>query len=157
MKKICFLSLVFPVLLFVSNAEAGSIKRSMETSVSALKAQSKRMEIIAQNIANYETTGLTANADPYRRKVIFFENRKDPKTGANILSVRRIAQDDADFKLMYQPSHPAANEEGYVKYPNVDRTLESLDLKEAQRSYEANISAIETGKAMIERTLELMR
>ena len=155
MKKL-ILSLV--ILFSCQSAFAGgSLKNSMKTSASALQAQSKRMEIVTQNIANSETVGINPEQDPYRRKTIFFENIKDPQTGANLVRVKKISVDDSDFKLMYKPGHPAADENGYVKYPNVNRTRETLDLKEAQRSYEANISAIETSKAMMQRTLELMR
>lgn len=133
------------------------LKASMETSASAMRAQSERMKIITQNIANSETTGINPNDDPYRRKTIFFENKIDPKTGLAKVKIKGIRKDNSEFKLVYRPDHPAANEDGYLKMPNVDRSLESMDLRAAQRHYEANVTAIENTKSMMERTLDLMR
>jgi len=153
---IVFASLTFTI--FTSNAIAGdSFKRAMKSSSSALRAQSKRMEIVAENIANSENTGINPNEDPYRRKTIYFESTKDSDSGAGIVKVRRYDVDRSEFKKVYRPEHPAADAEGYVKLPNVERSLESMDMRAAQRAYEANISVIETTKQMMNRTLDLMR
>lgn len=156
MKK--YIYILFFVLLIPFASEAGGgLKKALVTSSAAMKAQSERIKVISENIANSETTGLTSAADPYRRKTIFFENVKDDESGANVLQVKKIERDKSDFKMIYRPEHPAANADGYVKYPNVDRNLESIDIREAQKSYEANVTAIEVTKQMMERSLDLMR
>lgn len=149
------LGLIFILLPFSS--AASSLKNAIDTSASALKAQSERTKVISENIANSETTGLTSEEDPYRRKVISFKTEKDRKTGANLVKVRKINTANEPFKMEYRPGHPAANAEGYVKMPNVTNSLESMDLRQAQRSYEANLSAIETSRNMNERALDLLR
>lgn len=152
-----YISVMAFFIFFASSVHAGSLKNAMKISSYGLKAQSKRMEVVAENIANSDTTGLSPNEEPYRRKIIFFENEYDDEQGINAVKVRKISRDNGDFKLIYRPDHPAANEEGYIKLPNVDRSLESMDMREAQRNYEANISVIETTKKMMDRTLDLMR
>lgn len=154
-----FFKYIFLFSMFLPHSvNAGdSLAKAIATSASGIKVQSKRIEILAENIANADTTGLTSADTPYRRKRIFFTQDKDSKTGANIVEVEKISDDRSPFKLVYQPEHPAADLDGYVKYPNVDKILETIDLKEAQRSYEANITAIQITRGMAERTLELMR
>ena len=128
---------------------------AMAVAASALKAQSSRMRIIAENIANAESTARTPGGDPYRRQVPVFEARNvDGATGVALAEVR---PDDGDFKLEYDPSHPAANADGYVLRPNVDTLVESMDMREAQRAYEANLNVIETSRAMEVRTLDLLK
>ena len=128
---------------------------AMAVAASALKAQSSRMRIIAENIANAESTARTPGGDPYRRQVPVFEARNvDGATGVALAEVR---PDDGDFKLEYDPSHPAANADGYVLRPNVDTLVESMDMREAQRAYEANLNVIETARAMEMRTLDLLK
>lgn len=136
---------------------ARSLRNSIDTAASGMSVQSERIKVITENIANVDTVGLSPDEDPYRRKNIYFENYSNKKTGANLLRVKKIREDQSEFKKEYNPSHPAADAEGYIRTPNVDRTLESVDLKDAQRSYEANISAIETSRGMTERALDLMR
>jgi flagellar basal-body rod protein FlgC len=155
--KVVKLILLSALVLLPLGANAGSLNNAIDTSASALKAQSARTKVIAENIANSETTGLTADEDPYRRKVISFKTEKDRKTGANLVKVRRVNPTTDPFKMEYRPGHPAANAEGYVKMPNVTNSLESMDLRQAQRSYEANLSAIETSRNMNERALDLLR
>jgi flagellar basal-body rod protein FlgC len=154
-KSSCLIIII--LLAFPQHAQSRSLTNAIDTSASAMRVQSERIKIVTENIANSETTGLTADEEPYRRKNIFFENVQDKKTGANLLRVRKISESQAEFKKEYNPSHPAADEGGYVRMPNVDRTLESVDLRDAQRSYEANISAIETSRGMNDRALDLMR
>lgn len=150
--------LMFSFLFFdFGSANAGGLDSAINTAASGMKAQSERINIATQNIANADTTGINANEDPYRRKTIYFEEARDTKTNSNLVKVRKIGKDNSDFKLVYQPSHPAANEEGYVKYPNVDKSLESMDVRDAQKAYEANVTVIENTKQMMERTLDLMR
>lgn len=149
--------LTFIVIFLPSISLAAGLKSAMETSASAMRAQSERIKIITENIANSDNTGIKPDEDPYRRKVVFFEEVKDKETGANLVNIKKIDTDKSEFKLLYMPNHPAANADGYIRTPNVDRNLESMDLREAQRSYEANVTAIENSKQMMDRTLDLLR
>lgn len=128
---------------------------AMAAAASALKAQQSRMRIIAENIANAESTAATAGGQPYRRQVPVFRARDiDGATGVALAEVR---PDMSDFRSEYDPSHPAANAEGYVTRPNVDTLVEAMDMREAQRAYEANLNVIETARAMETRTLDLLK
>jgi len=122
---------------------------------SALRAQQARMRIIAENLANANSTSRTPGGDPYRRQVPVFQPTK--VSGATGVHMARVAPDQRDFKTTYEPGNPAADAQGYVKEPNVDPLIEALDMKEAQRAYEANLNVIETARAMDMRTLELLR
>ncbi len=128
---------------------------AMAVAASALKAQQSRMRIIAENIANAESTAKTSGGQPYRRQIPVFEARNlDGATGVALAEVR---PDQGDFKLEYDPSHPAADANGYVLRPNVDTLIEAMDMREAQRAYEANLNVIETARAMETRTLDLLK
>ncbi|MBN8827807.1 MAG: flagellar basal body rod protein FlgC [Sphingobacteriia bacterium] len=129
----------------------------MEMSASGMKAQTKRMQVISQNIANSESTGLYPDQLPYRRKTIIFGLTKDKKKGMNLVKVRKIDVDKSNYKIRFDPDHPAANAQGYVLYPNVDKTVENMDAKEAQRSYEANLTSFEISKNMELKTLDILR
>jgi flagellar basal-body rod protein FlgC len=121
----------------------------------ALRAEQARMRIIAENIANANSTSRTPGGDPYRRQVPVFEPmRTDAGQGVRMV---RVTPDQSDFKNEYDPGHPSANAEGYVKLPNVNTLIESLDMKAAQRAYEANLTVIETARAMELRALDLIR
>ncbi|MFM8938807.1 MAG: flagellar basal body rod protein FlgC [Phenylobacterium sp.] len=121
----------------------------------ALRAEQARMRIIAENIANANSTSRTPGGDPYRRQVPVFEpTRIDAGQGVEMV---RVTPDRSDFKVEYDPGHPSADAEGYVKLPNVNTLIESLDMKAAQRAYEANLTVIETARAMELRTLDLIR
>jgi flagellar basal-body rod protein FlgC len=133
------------------------LEQSMGIAASGMKAQSERLRVVAQNIANSDSISMQPNGEPYRRKTIFFENVLNKELGAEVVKVKKIDRDKAEFPLIYDPNHPAANNEGYVARPNVDRMIEMEDMKEAQRSYEANVATIEVTKSMIARTLDLMR
>ena len=128
---------------------------AMAVAASALKAQQSRMRIIAENIANADTTAKTKGGDPYRRQVPVFQSaRVDGATGVKLAEV---APDMSEFHLEYDPSHPAADTKGYVKRPNVDPLMEAMDMREAQRAYDANLNVIETARAMQSRTLDLLK
>jgi flagellar basal-body rod protein FlgC len=129
---------------------------TMAVASSALKAQQARMRVIAENIANANSTAETKGGDPYRRKVPVFE---PVKVGQDAQGVRMKGSnpDQSDFKTEYEPGHPAADDKGYVKMPNVDTLIEALDMREAQRAYEANLSVIETSRALQMRTLDLLK
>ena len=121
----------------------------------ALRAEQARMRIIAEYIANANSTSRTPGGDPYRRQVPVFEPvRTDAGQGVKMV---RVAPDQSEFKTEYDPGHPSADAEGFVKLPNVNTLIESLDMKAAQRAYEANLTVIETARAMEFRTLDLIR
>jgi flagellar basal-body rod protein FlgC len=122
---------------------------------SALKAQQARMRVIAENIANANSTSRTPGGDPYRRQEPIFEPAK--VDGGQGVKLARVAGDPSDFRSEYDPGHPSADAQGYVKLPNVNPLVEALDMREAQRAYEANLNVIETARAMESRTLDLLK
>lgn len=128
---------------------------TMAVAASALRAQQTRMRIIAENIANAESTAPVDGVDPYRRQVPVFQTREID--GATGVELARVREDQGDFRLDYEPGHPAADAEGYVRRPNVDTLIEAMDMREAQRAYEANLNVIETARAMEQRTLDLLK
>jgi flagellar basal-body rod protein FlgC len=137
-------------------ADSPSTNAIMSIAASALRAQQSRMRIIAENIANADSTASSPSGDPYRRQAPVFQ----PTTvdgGGQGVRMTRVAPDMTDFKLEYAPGHPAANKNGYVKLPNVEPLVEALDMREAQRAYEANLNVIETARAMQSRTLDLLK
>ena len=128
---------------------------AMAVAASALKAQQSRMRVIAENIANAQSTATVAGGEPYRRQTPVFQARKvDGATGVVLAEVR---PDQSPFRVEYDPSHPAANAEGYVQRPNVDTLVEAMDMREAQRSYEANLNLISSTRRMIQRTIDILR
>ncbi len=136
---------------------AMDLLKSMMVAASGLKAQSGRMRIIAENIANADSTGKTAGADPYRRKIPTFEDRLNREIGANTVQLGRPMLDKSDFQLKYMPGHPAADSNGYVKMPNVNGLVEAMDMREAQRSYEANLNLITASRRMISQTIDILK
>jgi len=128
---------------------------TMAVATSALRAQQGRMRVIAENIANANSTARTPGGDPYRRQVPVFKPTKIE--GAEGVQMLRVEDDQSAFKNEYDPGNPAADAKGYVKLPNVNSLVEALDMKEAQRAYEANLNVIETARAMQSRTLDMLR
>jgi len=126
-------------------------------SARGMDAQATRLRVIAENLANQDSTGSAPGADAYRRKTITFENRMDRALGAATVRVRRIGVDSSDQQLRFDPSNPAADARGYVKQPNVNSFAEMLDMREAQRTYSANLSVLEVTRGMINRTIELLK
>ena len=122
---------------------------------SALRAQQGRMRIIAENLANANSTSATPGGDPYRRQAPVFEPTK--VAGGRGVKMAKVEPDKTEFRQEYEPGHPSANAQGYVKLPNVNAMVEALDLREAQRAYEANLNVIETARAMDMRTLDLLK
>lgn len=133
------------------------LDQAMQTSASGMRAQSSRMRLIAENIANANSSSTTPGQDPYRRKVLTFAQALDRASGAKTVEVDKVITDSSPFKEKYDPGNPAANRDGYVKLPNVNALIEMVDMKEAQRSYKANLTVIETAKHMISRTVDLLR
>lgn len=150
---------IFVVLfnLYTSYALASDpLISAVNTSASALDAQSERLKIIAQNIANEDSTAIDANNLPYQRKTIHMKAKKNRRNKGQVV-ISKYGRDQTPFKKKYDPSHPYASSDGYVLLPNVDKAIEVVDAKEAQRSYEANLSTIEVTKSMINKTLEMMK
>lgn len=133
------------------------LKNAMQISASGMRAQGERLKIIAENLANSDSLGKTPGSDPYRRKVVSFKSELDRAMGANLVKAQKPQQDRSDFELKYDPGHPAANADGYVKMPNVKSVIEMADMREAQRTYEANLNVIDSAKAMLNRTVDLLR
>lgn len=133
------------------------LKNAMKISASGMRAQGERLKTIAENLANADSMAKTPGGDPYQRKVISFKSELDRATGVNLVKAQKPTQDRSDFELKYDPGHPAANADGYVKMPNVKTVIEMADMREAQRTYEANLNAVDTAKQMINRTIDLLR
>lgn len=133
------------------------LMNAMNVSASGMKAQSMRMRIISENMANADTTATTKGGDPFRRKTISFKDVMDRKAGVEKVEVGGIARDQSAFRLKYDPTHPGADEKGYVKLPNINPLIETMDMREAQRSYEANLGAIELSRGMMMKTIDLLR
>jgi flagellar basal-body rod protein FlgC len=131
--------------------------KTISIATSGMKAQSGRMRVIAENVANADSTGTTPGADPYRRKIPTFQRHYDRALDASLVELGRVARDTAGFKEKFEPSNPAANAAGNVKVPNVDTLIETMDMREAQRSYEANLNVITNTRRMITRTLDILR
>lgn len=125
--------------------------------VTGLTAQSTRLRIIAENIANAQSTGMTADAAPYRRKTVSFEAVLNPYADTQGVEVARIGYDKAPPIVRYEPGHPAADRNGYVKYPNVNAIVEMADMREANRSYEANLQVIRQARELVSQTIDLLR
>ncbi|MFY8106182.1 MAG: flagellar basal body rod protein FlgC [Elstera sp.] len=134
-----------------------NLKDAMQISAAGMRAQGQRLRVISENLANADSTAQTPGGEPYRRKIMTFKNVLDRSINADMVRVNKIMPDSKDFELKYDPSHPAANAEGYVMRPNVSSLVELTDMRQAQRSYEANLSVIETSKAMLSRTIGLLR
>lgn len=130
---------------------------TIHISSSGLKAQQDRLKIVAQNIANAESVGTREGAQPYRRQTISFKNTLDRESGTQLVSTNKIGKDRSDFVKKYEPMHPQADDQGYVLYPNVNPLNEMMDMREARRSYEANLGVIESSKAMLNQTIGLLR
>jgi len=133
------------------------LKTSVQVSASGLRAQSLRMRVIAENLANADSVSRTAGGDPYRRRLPSFKSEVDRSTGAAGVVIDSIQSDRSAFQRVYQPGSPAADADGYVKKPNVNGLVEAADMKAAQRSYEANLSAIEAAKGLTMRTIDLLK
>ncbi len=130
---------------------------ALSVAAAGLRAQSARMRIIAENLANAESTAQTPGGDPYRRQIPVFEAELDRATGLETVRMSRVNQDMSDFRIEHEPGHPAADADGYVLYPNVNSLIEMMDMREAQRSYEANLNMVESSRRMMERALDLLR
>jgi flagellar basal-body rod protein FlgC len=131
--------------------------RTMMIAASGLRAQSDRMRIISENIANADSTAANSQTDPYRRRIPTFRSAFDKELQANVVQLGKVQTDKSDFITKNEPGNPAADGAGNVKYPNVNTLIETVDMREAQRSYEANLNVIGATRRMISRTLDLLK
>jgi flagellar basal-body rod protein FlgC len=130
---------------------------SLMISAAGMRVQGERLRVISENIANVDSVSEVPGGDPYRRKTITFQNALDREMGVNLVKVRKVGLDPSEFTRKYDPSNPAADKSGYVKLPNVNSLIEMNDMREAQRSYEANLKVIEVSRGMLQRTIDLLR
>lgn len=133
------------------------LSASSEIASKGMKAQATRLRVISENLANADSTAEVPGGDPYRRKLVTFRNALDRELEANTVRVKKIYNDQSQLTSKYDPMHPGANEQGYVLQPNVNPLIEMMDMREAQRSYEANMNVISTARQMVSKTLDLLR
>jgi flagellar basal-body rod protein FlgC len=133
------------------------LTNAMMIAASGMRAQGARMRIISENVANADSVANVPGELPYQRQIVTFESEFDRANGVDIVRTGDIILDEAEFPLRYLPGHPGADENGYVQAPNVNSLVETMDLREAQRSYEANLNMVEISRSMIARTIELLR
>lgn len=130
---------------------------SLKIAATGMHAQSARMRVIAENLANADSAGKTPEEEPYRRRIPTFEAVMDSDAGGKTVQVGRLAFDMSDFDNRFEPGHPAADERGYVRYPNVNPLIETMDMREAQRTYEANLNVVTVTRQMLGRTIDILR
>ena len=133
------------------------ISSALKIAASGMEAQSTRLRVVSENVANARSTGLTPGSDPYRRKTVTFAGELDRLTGAELVRVEDVGVDRSDFVTEHDPGNPAADADGYVKMPNVNMLVEMADMREANRSYEANLQVIKQARELINMTIDLMR
>lgn len=133
------------------------IATALAISSRGMQAQTERLRVIAQNLANANTTGSTPGADPYRRRLTVFDTVLDRATGVEDVAVKRIVPDSTPFAEKYDPGNPAADARGYVRQPNVNSLVELMDMREAERSFAANLTVMQSSRAMLTRVIELLR
>tara|TARA_S200000501_G_scaffold343748_1_gene354920 strand:- start:9 stop:422 length:414 start_codon:yes stop_codon:yes gene_type:complete len=136
---------------------ANDLESAMSIAASGMRAQGFRLKVVAQNIANASSTSDRAGGEPYRRKIVTFANVLDRELDAKLVEIKNIKEDSSKFNLVYDPNHPSANDKGFVEMPNVNALVEMMDMREAQRSYEANLNMIESSKRLMSRTIGLLR
>ncbi|MBI2720109.1 MAG: flagellar basal body rod protein FlgC [Rhizobiales bacterium] len=133
------------------------LSATLKMAASGLAAQSLRLRIVSENLANIESAGKTPGSDPYRRKTVTFGEEIDRLTGAMEVKIERVGTDPSPFRTEYDPGHPAADAGGYVKLPNVNMIVELADMRQANRSYDANLQVIKQAREMISMTIDLLR
>lgn len=129
---------------------------TLDISASGLSAQSARLQVIAENLANANSTGATPGSNPYRRQTIAFRDQVDQATGANLVEVANVGKDQSAFPTKFAPSNPAADAQGYVKLPNVNSFVELMDMQQSERSYDANLSVMNATRGMLTRALGIL-
>lgn len=136
---------------------AMDIDKALRISARGMEAQTTRLRVIAENLANQDTTASTPGGNPYRRKTITFENQLDRATGTDLVHVKKVGDDQSAFPLRYDPSHPAADAQGYVRTPNVNSFVEVMDMREAQRSFNANLQVMQITRGILTRAIDLLK
>lgn len=131
--------------------------KTMAITASALRAQGERMQVIAENLANADSVPANPNEDPYRRKVVTFGNELNRQLGVREVKVTSVTPVAGEFSKRFDPAHPGADKDGYVRVPNVNSLIEVMDMREAQRTYEANLQVVEAAKRMLRRTVDLLK
>jgi flagellar basal-body rod protein FlgC len=131
--------------------------KTIAVAASGQRAQAGRMRVLSENIANADSTAQRADADPYRRRIPTFRSAIDRALGARVVGLGKIKTDSSQFRVKHEPGHPSADASGNVKYPNVNPLVEMTDMREAQRSYEANINVIGVTRRMVQRTLDILK
>lgn len=131
--------------------------KTLRISAAGMKAQGTRLRVVSENLANADSLPTDPGGQPYRRKIVTFRNELDRTIGADTVHVNRIKTDQSEFEKRYDPSHPAAGADGYVLAPNVNSLVEMMDMREAERSYEANLNVIKSSKTMLQQTIGLLR
>ncbi len=132
------------------------MSKALDISARGMAAQTTRLRVIAENLANQDTTGSDPHTEPYRRKTVTFADTMDRALGVPLVSVAKIGTDPSPFSRRYDPSHPAADAQGYVRMPNVNPFVEMMDMRDAQRSYNANLSVMQVERGMLSRTIGLL-
>lgn len=133
------------------------LQKTQSIALSGMKVQTERMRVISENLANVDSLATTPDAQPYRRKTVSFKNELDRATGATKVKVDKVRPDTSEFQRRYDPKHPAADKDGYVLAPNVNPLIEMMDMREAQRSYEANLAVISSSKQLLSRTVDMLK
>lgn len=133
------------------------LQTALKIAASGLEAQSSRMRVVSENLANAQSTGPAPGSDPYRRKTITFENELDRVVDATLVKIADVGVDRSPFRIEHDPGHPAADQAGFVKLPNVNMLVEMADMREANRSYEANLQVIKQAREMVSMTIDLLR
>jgi flagellar basal-body rod protein FlgC len=133
------------------------LTKTLAISASGMAAQTTRLRVIAENLANQDSTGSTPDADPYRRKTVAFTDRMDQALGVPTVRVETIGEDPSAFPLRYDPGNPAADPKGYVRTPNVNSFVEVMDMREAERSYSANLQVMQVSRGMLTRAIDLLK
>ncbi|MBF0324153.1 flagellar basal body rod protein FlgC [Magnetospirillum moscoviense] len=133
------------------------LQKATRIATSGMKAQAERLRVISENLANADSLAQTPDGSPYRRKVVSFKSELDRANGVTGVKVAKVRPDSAEFLRRFDPKHPAADRDGYVLAPNVNPLIEMMDMREAQRSYEANMAVINSSRQMLSRTVELLR
>jgi len=133
------------------------LSSALDIAAAGMAAQTTRLRVIAENVANQDSTGSTPGAPPYRRKTVTFANQLDRSLGVETVRVVKVGQDPGEFPTRYDPSHPAADANGYVRMPNVNSFVELMDMREAERSYNADLAVMQSTRGMQERTLDALK
>jgi flagellar basal-body rod protein FlgC len=133
------------------------LSQALSISASGMNAQTERLRVIAENLANQDSTGSSPGVTPYRRKTTVFENHLDRSAGVSTVRVKSVSTDNSPFPQKYDPSNPSADTKGYVSQPNVNSFVEMMDMREAERSYSANLNVMQTSRSMLNRVIDLLK